>query len=309
MNRKRCILIISLLLCFLGSLSLGAQQTKTALTIYYTASLNGNLDGCDCKGQPRSGLVKTGVFLNERDRNTSVLFEAGDILDVKPDDLLAAYILETYKELEYTLISLGDQEFSNGLEALAGYRDDYPLLCNNISFLSGNSAQPFSSGPRIIERNGVKLGVFALLHPEVFYFYPKTITEAIDLEPPREAAERLVGQLSSLGADLIIGMFHGSLSFAEELAAEVDGIDVLLVGHEQRLVDAVMIEKTLIVSPGENGNRVGVLDLEIRRGNILSYKNFFQTFDYKSAPDFPSVRKRIQDYYAQLVGRLREDPK
>ena len=46
-----------------AAFSSGTEEKQ--IDIYYSASLNGNLDGCECKGNPRSGLVKRAVFLRK----------------------------------------------------------------------------------------------------------------------------------------------------------------------------------------------------------------------------------------------------
>lgn len=302
-NKNRlCALFLMLILATSGLQALGEET----LTIYYTSSLNGNLDGCDCKGQPRSGLVKTGYYLNERDKEASILLDAGDFLDVKQDKLLAEYILESYEELDYTVIGVGDQEFSNGIEALKTYGEDYPLLCNNLSIKKAEHYELYSPLPRIIERRGIRIGVFAVIDPDVFFFYPDEIVDNITVESPVDAAADLVAEMEDYRVDIIVGIYHGPLEGAESLAKDVDGIDVLLAGHEQRLLDAKVVEDTVIVSPGENGNRVGVLELSLKRNRIQSFENSFKHFDYKAAPDLPSVRKRIHEYYKQLTGRLRD---
>lgn len=302
--RDKKIPLLILTLFFISTVPVFALGEET-LTVYYTASLNGNLDGCECKGQPRSGLVKTGYFLDRRDKSRSILLEIGDFFDVREDKLLADYILTSYDELGYTVIGVGDQEFSNGLEALNSYGETYPFLCNNLSVDNGKGLQLYSPLPVIIEREGLSIGVFALIDPDVFYFYPDEITSNILVEDPEEAAAGLVAELEGSRVDIIIGIYHGALEAAQEIARKVPGIDVFLAGHEQRLYDAQETAGTIIVSPGENGNRVGMLELTIRRRSVQKYENSFRYFEYKTAPDLPSIRKKIQDYYVQLTGRLK----
>jgi len=70
------------------------------LAIYYSASLNGNLDGCNCDMNPVAGLVKRAAFLRSHERpKPSLLVDAGDILDELPDKELARHIFEVYQEL------------------------------------------------------------------------------------------------------------------------------------------------------------------------------------------------------------------
>ncbi len=47
----------------------------------------------------------------------------------------------------------------------------------------------------------------------------------------------------------------------------------------------------------------------MRKGKILEYNNSFRTFTYIYSPDYPTVRERIDAYYAELVRRLRESGK
>ena len=42
---------------------LAALSPAAALTVLYSASLNGNLDGCDCRSHPRAGLAARAAWL------------------------------------------------------------------------------------------------------------------------------------------------------------------------------------------------------------------------------------------------------
>ena len=110
------------------SLSAHGEDERT-ITILYSSSLNGNLDGCDCKGHPRGGLVKRAAWLRTPDQPERILLvDAGDLLDPYPDPDLATAIFDTYLELGYTAIALGDQEFANGLESLLEYSSRFRLF-------------------------------------------------------------------------------------------------------------------------------------------------------------------------------------
>lgn len=302
----KIILMVCAALLFQGNGYVEAQRRTEGITIYYTASLNGNLDGCDCKGSPVSGLVKTGYFLAGRDYDRSVLIDAGDFLDADPDELLSEYILESFQDLEYTALAVGDQEFAGGLDTFIRYNREYPLLSNNLSVRVNGRFEAVSPLPLRVSRAGVDIGIFSVIDPEAFALYPWRLTRNLRTEPAADTAVALVTGLESSGADLVIGIFHGTVEAAWELAGSVGGIDVLLVGHEQRLVEAEKMGETLIVSPGDYGNRVGILELDVRRGSILEYNNSFRTFNYIYSPDYLPVRERVDDYYAELVRRLRE---
>ena len=90
----------------------GEGKGEGNLTILYSSSLNGNLDGCDCKGHSRAGLVKRAAWLRALEHpEQTLLVDAGDLLEPYPDKELAEAIFDTYLELGYAAIAVGDQEF------------------------------------------------------------------------------------------------------------------------------------------------------------------------------------------------------
>lgn len=79
-----------LLLAFLSVSLFALGDGEVTLTILYSSSLNGNLDGCDCKGHPRGGLVKRAAWLRELENpEQALLVDAGDPLEPYPDQALA----------------------------------------------------------------------------------------------------------------------------------------------------------------------------------------------------------------------------
>jgi 2',3'-cyclic-nucleotide 2'-phosphodiesterase (5'-nucleotidase family) len=74
-----------------------------------------------------------------------LLVDAGDILDEFPDEEITRHTFEVYRELGYDAIAFGDRELTNGLDRLLEYRQEYPLICHNLSLLvDKNRWVPFS---------------------------------------------------------------------------------------------------------------------------------------------------------------------
>lgn len=300
-----------LILFFMSALMLhGKGQQEHELTIYYTSSLNGNLDGCVCKAAPKAGLVKRAFYLRrERDVDASLLVDTGDIFDVYEDELLAREILEVYRELDYDAVAVGDQEFSNGIAALLELLEngeEYPLFCHNLTLCPDqNRCIFFSNEPLIIEKSGFRIGLFALLDPEVFTLYPEEVKKQIKLASPQAAAENMLRKLENV--DLTVLLFHGSCEKAAELAEKVEGIEVIIVGHEQRLIEAHKVNDSILASPGEEGNRLGILTLSLTpngpRG-VVKYNNHFRLFRYEGDEDDAAVRRRIERYKLELREKL-----
>lgn len=285
----------------------GTGQQEHQFTIYYTSSLNGNLDGCVCKGAPKAGLVKRAFYLRrERDVDTSLLVDTGDIFDVYEDKILAREILEVYRELDYDAIAVGDQEFSNGITELLANGEGYPLYCHNLTLCPDeNRCIFFSIEPVVIERSGFRISLFALLDPEVFTLYPEDVKKQIKLASPQAAAENMLRMLEDV--DLTLLLFHGSYEKAAALAETVEGIDVIVMGHEQRLIEAHKVNDSILVSPGEEGNRLGILTLSLTlKGpkGVIRYDNHFKLFKYEGDEDDAAVRRRIERYKLELREKL-----
>jgi hypothetical protein len=85
-----------------------ASGADRGLAIYYTASLNGNLDGCDCKGRPRSGLFKAGYFSPAGPRFIPGSLDAGDSA-TRPDRRSGLYPRPSFRELGYDAMGWGSE--------------------------------------------------------------------------------------------------------------------------------------------------------------------------------------------------------
>jgi len=298
--------VAALLAC--ASLLPAAGNGEQSITVYYSSSLNGNLDGCQCRGNPRAGLVKRAAWLRaQREVERSVLVDAGDILDVYPDDLLARGILESYADLGYDAVAVGDQEFANGIDRLLEYREGSPLLSNNLALCPDeNRCVFFSVQPLLISRSGIRVGVFALIDPEVFALYPGELTNALKISAPADLAPVILEELREEGAELTILLYHGPYERARELALQLRGLDVLVLGHEQRLIDAEAAGDTTIVSPGAEGNRLGILTVSLDPRGRRRVDNRFELFRWETSPDDPAVRRRIAEYREAMRGRVIE---
>ena len=291
----------------LAAVSLFAHgDGERTLTILYSSSLNGNLDGCDCKGQPRSGLVKRAAWLRTLEQPEQVLLvDGGDLLDPYPDPELATAIFDTYLELGYTAIALGDQEFANGVESLLEYRERYPLMAHNLTICPDeNRCIFFSPTPQIVERAGLSIGLFALIDPQVFTLYPPQLKTKLKIQDPRTAARNQLTYLDEQRVEITVALYHGPYQGAKQLAEAVAGVDVLILAHEQQLIEPRRVGDTILTSPGEDGNRLGILTLEVQAGGGVEYSNSFHLFSWQNDPDDPAVRRRIDEYKNRLRERL-----
>jgi 2',3'-cyclic-nucleotide 2'-phosphodiesterase (5'-nucleotidase family) len=297
---------LSFLFIFLLSFFPAACQ-EPGITLYYTAALNGNLQGCTCKIHPRAGLVKRAVFMDKlKDRSGAVVVETGNVISFDSDPDLASAILDEYKAEGYDAIGVGNAEFSDGIDGLLKYRDMYPIVSHNLTICKDEkSCVIFSPEPVIRQKGKYKVGIFAILDPG-YYNYPfDNIMEKAKLLPPDARARLFAGRLKEEKADLVVCLFYGLRENALKMLKNTEGIDVLVLGGENMLIEGEKVNGTLIVSPGEEGNRIGILEVSFGKSG-KTYRNSFKYFT-KDDPDQPSVAERIDQYNDKMKSRLLKD--
>jgi 2',3'-cyclic-nucleotide 2'-phosphodiesterase (5'-nucleotidase family) len=291
----------------------GDRSTKTEIVIAYTSSLNGNIEGCDCKSHPRAGLAKSAVLLRRVKDQGGLLVDCGDLLPPENDIDLAEALFSAYADVGYDVISFGDQELGIGAAPFLDLLPKTPLfLSMNLNISPDGFAQPSRiktfPGYRVFSSSGVRTGIGSVIDPPGFPLYPKEIKGTIRISDPVSAAASILDSMIDEGCAVRILRFHGSIDAAMALIRAVPGFTAVIVGHEQRLIEEYT-GQTLLLSPGEEGNRVGLLRIAINgRGAVASLSNSFTLFSYENDPDDPAVKKLSQEYLDKLQGLIRTAP-
>ncbi len=256
-------------------------------------------------GQAAAGRVDGGAAGGE----TALLVDAGDLLSPYPDPALAGYILASYRELGYRAVALGEQEVSLGAQTLWTLAAEYPLLCHNLSLRLAGGWTRFSPRPLLLDLAGRRVAVFALLEPGLLKHAPPAVRRQARLAAPGAAARELLRLPGAAEADLRLLLYHGTEAGLRRLLGNHPPFDLVLLGHEQKLLDAQRVGRSLVVSPGEQGNRLGILELGGGSGSpgdrLGPARNRFRLFSYRSDPDDPLVRRRADAYREMLRERLK----
>jgi len=302
------------LLLALAIAALARGCTRAEGLLWYTASLDGNLDGCTCVSRPRAGLVKRAAFLRTApDRGRALLVDAGDLCDAGGDARLAGELLETYRELGYDAIAVGDHEVALGGARLAELAARFPLVSHNLSLRPElDPPPPLSAEPLVVEKSWGRVAVVAVVDPSVLARYPPAILDAVRIASAEAAARLMLARLAAEPTALRVLLFHGPWEAAERLARTVAGFHVIVVGHDGQLHGPRRIRGAVLVSPGEEGNRLGMLALAIARisrdgTRLAGLTNTVRLFSTRTDPDDPGVRRRIDAYRRTLAVRTETD--
>ena len=306
----------------------GADPQKT--TILFTHDLHSHFlpmereDGRELGGYAR---LTTAIQQEKEQHPDALLVDAGDFSIGSLIQTLytnRAAELRTMGAMGYDATTLGNHEFDHQgqgfaqmLQAAYTSGDELPeLLAANYKPSAENPDQldiqraMAAYGVKetmIFERDGVKIGVFGLMGLDADDCAPAS---GFVLEDPVKAAGRCVAALKEQGAEVIVCLSHSgtdekaSKSEDEQLAKQVDGIDVIVSGHTHtRLDEPVVVENTYIVSAGEYSEYLGSITLEWQDGEAGK-----QLVEYELIPIDQRLEKNmeistlVEDWKKQVGG-------
>lgn len=266
---KKSFLIISLLLL---SFAAGAQERLTILHTNDTHSCIEPEKGGD------GGVLNRALLLEElRDSLGSgnvLLFDCGDFSQgsLYYNTFKGDVEVELMNAMGYDACALGNHEFDFGLDNLARLikKAGFPFLCANYSF-EGTVCEGLVKRWTVIEKNGVKVGVFGL-SPDPAGLIAKDYYKGIEFISPVDAAAEAVAALEKEGCDAIVCLSHlgwriGNEYNDERLAAETAGIDIILGGHSHdyfaapRTYKNAKGEDVIMQQMGKNGRNIGYVTL------------------------------------------------
>ena len=178
----------------------------------------------------------------------------------------------------YDAVTFGSNDFQFGIDQMSqmlNHAENSPqILVGNIQFNESESSQNLQdvfaqrgiTPYTIVEKDGVKIGIFAVMDTKE----AKQIrSESIGFSDEIQLSSAYVNELKEQGAEIIICLDHGS----HELAKKVSGIDVLVTGNQaQPIKEPLREENTWIVASGSDGMYLGVLDLDRNTKEVLNYE-------------------------------------
>ncbi|MFC7394639.1 bifunctional metallophosphatase/5'-nucleotidase [Scopulibacillus cellulosilyticus] len=241
------------------------------------------------------GLGKIASLIrSERKRHDNVLLlDNGDVIQGTP--LTYHYARFNYEkpnpmillmnDLKYEAGVFGNHEFNYGLDILlnAVKESNFPWLSANI--LDEKTEEPYFGKPYFVREfaDGLRVGVLGLTTHYIPNWEKPENLEGIFFEDAAVSAKKWVNYLQSEEkVDFIIVSYHGGferdLESGEptealtgenqgyQICQEVEGIDVLLTGHQHRLISGQQINGVLVVQPGNNGKALGKVTVDFKKG-------------------------------------------
>ncbi|MCG3180702.1 MAG: hypothetical protein BIFFINMI_03065 [Phycisphaerae bacterium] len=251
----------------------GSASGSGELTLYLTGTTDGNLEPCNCPGQPRGGLSRRSTLLNtlRQASGRGVLLDAGDVTPIVSDPIIDSYMVRSYGLLGYDAIVPGDQEFDRGLSFLASMQQPggLPLVACDVTAGGRPVAPPW----RRIERQGWSVLVVGLLGPQTMMLSEPDIRAQLEVIDPAKAvaaaladaaqADRAAGRRAP---DLIVLLAHMDPQEREPVLSTIHGVDLALISTEMSRpgqVEQIGGVPTVYAPPA--GRQIAAITLKRRR--------------------------------------------
>ncbi|WP_127491949.1 bifunctional metallophosphatase/5'-nucleotidase [Paenibacillus glycanilyticus] len=267
------------------------EREKLRCVILVTSDIHGYIQPVDYRTREEipSGLAKLAALIKEERTKCPnlLLIDNGDMLQGSPFAAYAAAhasgihpCIEVMNRLRYDAAVPGNHEFNYGFETLkhAALASCFPWLSSNI--LSKESGEPVLGRPYIVKRVEDKLKVVILGATTHYIPHWEKASHIIGLQF-RDSLEAVKAWVTYIREheqpDLLIVSYHGGFerdlangqaterltgeNQAYAMCTEVPGIDVLITGHQHRLI-AEELNGVLVVQTGSNGQALGHLAIE-----------------------------------------------
>jgi len=272
-------LFIFLLLVTRYSL-LATNISAQEITILYTGETHAMLYPCNCPKEPDGGVARRAALIKQlkKDNPDTLVLDSGGFFsgglqdeytqNTALDMQRAQVNLKAMELMQYDAVAIGDDEFNFGREFL-----QENIMKTNLVFLSCNISDagrnPALFRPYIIkEVAGKRIGIIG-----VTTLLAMQKASGIKFIEPRLAVKEAVSELKKNNTDIIILLSHLGESEDLNLIKDVEGIDILIVGHSRMKEDLfIKINHTLLLRPAWQGRRLGNLTLTIKDNKITNYK-------------------------------------
>ena len=210
----------------------------------------------------------------------------------------------------YDAMTVGNHEFDDGPEVLAGFIDavGFPVLMSNADISGEASLKDKISKSVVIEKMGEKIGLIGLTPQDTDEL--ASPGKNITFSDPVAAVQGEVDKLTAEGVNKIIVLSHSGYAVDKRVAAETTGVDVIVGGHTNTLLSNVaenaegpyptMVGSTAIVSAYAYGKFLGELNVVFDdAGAIVTATGEPLLMDVSVTED-PAVKARIAELAVPL---------
>ncbi len=308
--------LLSLLLC-LSTSAMAAEPVN--ITILGTSDLHGTFVPWDYSTDTENlagslSQIATQVHKVRAQQPNVILVDAGDTIqgnfvETFKNDKTSPMILG-FNALDYDVWVMGNHEFDFGLKALATPLSQFKgtALAGNILWDSG---KPYLPAYKIVERQGVKIGIIGMDTPMTAEFAKGTDRiDGLTFTDPVQAVKKVIQQIHGQ-VDAIVLVAHMGIDNENQrpgtgvgdIARANPELAAIVAGHMHVKVDKEVINGVIVTEPDKYGRALSRIDLQFEQQNgkyVLINKDSY-TYPIKGI----SSDKKLEEIYQPFHTILR----
>ena len=239
----------------------------------------------------------------------AVVVDAGDWAPdaAKPQEASKLdFQLDMAGVMGYDALGVGERELAFGVEKFKELADKAktPVLSSNL--IDKKSGKPYFKTSTIVKKGGLKVGIFSLIGPKIDL--PGNAGELLTVDDPIATAQAMVATLRKQ-VDVVVCLAHLGRVEGEDLAAQVPGMDVVILAHHPGFVaQGRRVNNTVTVASGEQGQNVGLtlLTMEGKKVADLSSETRILMPEVGERADVAKLQKEFEDKLNEEQRKLQQ---
>ncbi len=223
--------------------------------------------------------------------------------------------LEFMNWLGYNAMTVGNHEFDAGPATLAEFvrGANFPVLGANVNAEADPDLQGLLKPYEVLTVGGTQVGVIGVVTPLTGIL--SSAGPNVQFTDPVEAVQKYAAELEDQGVNIIIVLSHLGYVADQDLAAQVEGVDIIVGGHTHTflsntsdkakgpyptVVESARGEPVLIVQDGSYAKYLGFLKVDFSADGVA------QTWDGEpilldaTVEQDPEVLARVEELAAPL---------
>ena len=168
---------------------------------------------------------------------------------------------------------------------------NFPWILGNVTYIDDpNRLLGDSSAYITKEVNGKKIGVFGVAGPDWMAILSGEYEDALAYKDYVEYSTEMAAKLRDVEkCDFVVALCHLLQDDDKNLAAKVDGVDLVLGGHDHMILNT-LVNETPVIKSGDDFNNLGVIKIYEKNKNENSNckgRRYDFDVDIRKVPEMP----------------------